>query len=418
MPNRFRTLRIILLQAGLAMLLCACGEKPAPAPAPVSPARTGKTLLMHYMPWYRTPAVRGSWGSHWTGPDQQHHPDQTGPDGLPDIWSHYHPRIGLYDSTDRAVLECQLLQMKLAGVDGVVVDWYGLGRSADYPEMHVASCLLYDVAGELGLSFAACYEDRSIQLMVEWGELAPGQTTNHLAETFQWMQREWFAGAHYHRLDGRPLVLNFGPMYMRSPAAWAAAMSGLPVRPAFYALHHLWRTAGADGGFTWVHPDPWDGGFSDETVKVRIGEVFTYFSTNTAEVLVSAFPGFNDVYAEGHRRLDHRGGAVMRQTLEVAMKGPWPFVQLVTWNDYGEGTMIEPTEEFGYAFLEAIQEARRRESGPEFPFTAADLRLPERLLEMRRAGRVPAAALDRIARRLKEGACSEARRELDGLAPP
>ena len=84
----------------------------------------------------------------------------------------------------------------------------------------------------------------------------------------------------------------------------------------------------------------------------------------------------------------------------------------------GEGTMIEPTVEFGYTFLEAVQEARRRERGPEFRFTAADLRLPERLLEMRRAGRVPAAALDRIARRLKEGACGEARRELDGLASP
>ncbi|NBS55380.1 hypothetical protein EBT23_07505, partial [bacterium] len=27
----------------------------------------GKTLLMHYMPWYETPQGRGKWGSHWTG---------------------------------------------------------------------------------------------------------------------------------------------------------------------------------------------------------------------------------------------------------------------------------------------------------------------------------------------------------------
>ena len=30
-------------------------------------------------------------------------------------------------------------------------------------------------------------------------------------------------------------------------------------------------------------------------------------------------------------------------------------VQLITWNDYGEGTMIEPTMEFGYTMLEHVQ---------------------------------------------------------------
>ena len=420
----------IVALAATAVLLASCGEKPARKPAPmlvapvplpapvVLPEIQGKALLMHYMPWYKTPAVRGAWGSHWTGHQQEHNPDNIGADGLPDIWSHYHPLIGLYDSADPAVIECHLLQMKLAGVDGVIVDWYGISNTADYPEMHAATKALFDAAGALGMYFAVCFEDRSVQLMVEWSRIPPQGTTNHLAETFQWMQQEWFDQPQYFQHNGRPLFLNFGPMYLNNPEIWNAAMAGLPVRPLFYGLHHLWRTAGADGGFTWVHPDPWDGGFSDETVKVRIGEVFTYFSKNPAEVIVSAFPGFNDVYVEGHRQLDHRGGQVMQQTLEVAMNGPWPIVQLVTWNDYGEGTMIEPTMEFGYTFLEAVQDARRRERGPAFPFTAADLRLPERLLELRKAGGVPGATLDRIARCLKTGACAEARRELDGLARP
>jgi hypothetical protein len=31
-------------------------------------------------------------------------------------------------------------------------------------------------------------------------------------------------------------------------------------------------------------------------------------------------------------------------------------IQLVTWNDYGEGTNIEPTVEFGYGFLTTLQQ--------------------------------------------------------------
>jgi hypothetical protein len=32
------------------------------------------------------------------------------------------------------------------------------------------------------------------------------------------------------------------------------------------------------------------------------------------------------------------------------------YIQIVTWNDYGEVTMIEPTREFGYTFLTLLQE--------------------------------------------------------------
>jgi hypothetical protein len=31
------------------------------------------------------------------------------------------------------------------------------------------------------------------------------------------------------------------------------------------------------------------------------------------------------------------------------------YLQLITWNDFGEGTMIEPTNEFGYTYLEKLQ---------------------------------------------------------------
>lgn len=151
-------------------------KEPAPArkePVPPPASIEGKALLMHYMPWYKTPDVRGSWGSHWTGHQRQHDPDQTGEDGLPDIWSHYHPLIGLYDSTDRDVLECQLLQMKLAGVDGVVADWYGIAPHADYPEIHAATLALFAAAREAGMWFAVCYEDRSIQLLVDWESCRP-----------------------------------------------------------------------------------------------------------------------------------------------------------------------------------------------------------------------------------------------------
>ena len=396
----------------LGLVFSACRHKPIAAS--IEPLR--KLLMMHYLSWYETPAGRGNWGRHWTGHDQQHHPDKFDEKGLPDIWSHYHPLIGLYDSADPMVLECHLLQMKLAGIDGVIVDWYGIDNAADYPQIHTASRALFEATGKYGMKFAACYEDRSVKLMVEWGKLSREKIAGHLARTFQWMQKEWFSQPQYLRLNNRPLLLVWGSGFLQNAAFWASALDSLSVRPTVFGLHHLWKGVGADGGFTWVHFDPWEGTPTEDRIRQRIGEVFTYFSTDPNQVIVSACPGFNDVYKEHLRSLDYRGGGTIRAMLDVGMTGPWPLIQLVTWNDYGEGTMIEPTHEFGYMFLEIIQQSRRKELGATFTFSADDLRLPARLYALRKKGGYSASVLDKIAGMLNAGECGKARGELDRLS--
>jgi len=375
-----------------------------------------KLLLAHYMPWYESAEFRGRWGSHWTGFDSSHDPSRIRPDGLPDIWSHFHPLIGAYDSTDPALLECHLLQMKLAGIDGVVVDWYGLAEALDYPSIHAASQVLFDAAARHGMTFAACYEDRAVEMLLERGLLRPADAEGRLRADIGWADENWFGGSHYVRIDGRPLLLNFGPIHFTDPAPWATAFLGLPQRPRFFALHHLWRQAGADGGFTWIHWEPWQDAPADAVVHKRLADVFASPADDPAQVIVSAWPGYKDVYEETRPMLAHRGGETLRQCLSAALAAPPRIVQLVTWNDYGEGTMIEPTHEFGHAFLEIVQESRRQEGGGNGPaFTAADLRLPARLYKARKSGIARPGLLDDIAAALRAGDCHKARMLLDTI---
>ncbi|MBU0679277.1 MAG: hypothetical protein KJ626_14340 [Verrucomicrobia bacterium] len=375
----------------------------------------GKMLMVHYMPWYETKAFRGKWGRHWTGHKREHNPEHIGADGLPDIWSHYHPLIGPYDSADPDALECQLLQMKLAGINGVIADWYGIGKTDDYPLIHDATLALFDAASGYGMKFAVCYEDRAAELLVKRNKLQSQDLTTHLTETLQWMQEEWFSKPQYLRYQGGPLLMNFGPMYIRDPGVWKAAFESVRDRPTFYALHHLWRKVAADGGFTWIHHAPWEDPDDKKTILVRIGEAFSYFTKNPEEAIVSAYPGFKDVYGRGGKVLAHRQGETMRESLQVGMERDWKMIQLVTWNDYGEGTMIEPTHEFGYTFLEIIQEARRKERGGDFPFTSDDLRLPARLYALRKRGDIEPARLDDISSLLNRGSCVRARQGIERL---
>jgi hypothetical protein len=73
--------------------------------------------------------------------------------------------------------------------------------------------------------------------------------------------------------------------------------------------------------------------------------------------------------------IDDRGGAQYAETLALATSVKPAYVQIATWNDWGEGTSIEPSIEYGFRDLEKTQEVVRAQGG-SVPGTAADLRLP------------------------------------------
>jgi hypothetical protein len=54
-------------------------------------------------------------------------------------------------------------------------------------------------------------------------------------------------------------------------------------------------------------------------------------------------------------QINHNNGETFRTTLQKAITAGVDFLQLITWNDFGEGTMIEPTLEFEYSLLEHVQ---------------------------------------------------------------
>src|SRR5690606_33503416 len=82
--------------------------------------------------------------------------------------------------------------------------------------------------------------------------------------------------------------------------------------------------------------------------------------------------------------IDGRGGDTLRETLAMAIEANAAIIQLTTWNDYGDGTIIEPTEETGYLFTEIMQETRASPDA-DFAGTPGDLPLPLRIFELRKA---------------------------------
>jgi hypothetical protein len=385
----------------LGVVLCACAG-PGAAGRDVGVARP--LVLAHYMAWFAAPPRSEAWGWHWTMGSVD---PGVMVGGKARVASHYTPMIGAYDSGDPAVLEYHLLTMKLAGIDGVIVDWYGPADHHDYAMIHRNTALLFEMAGRLGMRVCVCYEDRVVSQMVLDGVLRESERVARARADLEWLEREWFVLPHYARLAGKPLLLSFGFEGLREDE-WAGVMAGRGDRVVYLSEHR--RRAVAAGAFDWPVP----GEYPASVERFEAG------SGGDGVRAPVAFPRFHDYYGEAgvHAswgRIDDDGGRTWDGTLGRALRSGAAVVQIATWNDWGEGTMVEPSVEFGFRDLEVLLGVR---GGRGVEGGADDLRLPLRLLALRRLSeeRRPASReLDRVAGLLAARDVRAARRALARL---
>ena len=347
----------------LALLLGAL----AAGAQPVAVTKTNpQTVYMHYMPWFETPATNsGKWGLHWTMANQN--PNIIDPTtGQRQIASHYYPLIGPYASSDPDVLEYHLLLMKYAGVDGVLIDYYGQGGN-DLPLLLRNTNALVPRTADVGLSFAVVFED-------QFATTLAAATAN-----MKYVGDNYFSRPNYAQAAGKPLVLTFGPQKYQTPAAWTQILGALPTPPTFLTLWYQSQQAGSNaaGEFSWIYSDSTRGLTNFDVVRsARLG-----FAGG------SAWPGFNSFYAQGgwagptwKISRQNASGPMLTQTLTLASQyqSHLGFVQLVTMNDFGEGTQLEPTKENGFTDLVRVQQFTG------VPYTETELRLVYQLYLLRK----------------------------------
>ena len=330
----------------------------------VVPKTNPMKVYTHYMPWFETPATLGpnNWGYHWKFNNRN--PNIIDANGKRQIASHYYPKIGPYASSDPDVIENHLLLMKLSGIDGVMIDWYGVqGTNGDIGSLLNNSNALISKVDDFGLKFSVVMEDRFST--VSSSNLTPD--INKAKANMAYLRNNYFNNPSYIRQNAGadPLVGVFGPIRFQTESQWTQilAEAGEPVD--FNTLWYEKNDAGvnADGEYAWIYEDEnLDDHFAHQTNFLNIR------APTLGTAGAAAYPGFNDYYEEGGVgnvvpfEIPHNNGqtldALLNQVQSVANQHPTriDFLQLATWNDFGEGTMLEPTLETGFSYLERIQQ--------------------------------------------------------------
>jgi hypothetical protein len=111
-------LGLALLGAALTLLVPTLAW--AAFDVPCDPGN-GRSVAIFYYAWYGTPDRDGQW-QHW---------DQQGAEPPHDLGSSYYPARGAYSSDDAAVVAAHMSEIAEAGVDTVIVSWWGRGSEED-----------------------------------------------------------------------------------------------------------------------------------------------------------------------------------------------------------------------------------------------------------------------------------------------
>lgn len=293
-------------------------------------------IYAHFMPWFCLPAdASGKCGGHVT----------TG-----------------YESNDATQVDRQVTDMISRGLDGAIVDWYGphnTHHNAVTIKLMQEAESRVDGAGNPVFEFAITEDQGALKACHDNGwqscDCWPAGSTNctvttQLVNDLNYAYSTFYSSPAYMRRGGRPVVFFFIDESQYT-IDWSWARSNVQGNPLFvFRNSGAFNHAQSNGGFSWL--DTSGDTASDPASLAYLNNFYDTAKARTdgPQVFGSAYKGFNDALAgwapSPPRDIAQRCGQTWLDTWAEANRNyssavQLANVQLVTWNDYDEGTELE-----------------------------------------------------------------------------
>lgn len=246
-----------------------------------------------------------------------------------------------YTSSDPAQIHRQVEDALSRGIAGFILDWYG--PTADTMVNNTLLGLKTEAESQGGdFSFAVMYDGGALTNCYNSGCDLNQQAISDLTYAYKVAQQS----SAYIKVGGRPVVLFFDADRYGN-LDWPRIQAAVPGNPIFLfggaAESIAFGHSGGGGAFSWVlidsgNPANWQGAYLDNFYSA--GRSASQFAMG------AAYKGFNDSLAAwGLRRtIDQDCGRTWLNTFVEAnnfASAATAGLQIVTWNDYEEGTEIE-----------------------------------------------------------------------------
>jgi hypothetical protein len=311
-----------------------------------------KKVFAFYYNWYANAEGPVGWWFHWEGVKEDSIDSSTD-----------YPLMGAYDSLDERAISAHLEMARYAGIDGFIANWAGPGSFED----EVMPVLL-DLAEEYGIALSA-----------------------YSAATPYASHSAWMTD------DGRPVFFFYAPE-RGTPSEWLSLRTNLEDDLGPVVL--IGNTLDPDylGVFDGFHiyicmPEP-DGtvcleGYRSPMGRLKMGpRAMTLDDAFSAAYagelvpvdiklfLVSVIPGYDDTKVRDPGTFRDRMNAVLYdQSWNAAMQLNAESVLVTSFNEWHEGTEIEPSREYGFDYITKTRQYVEQYKGVTLPVPTADYSL-------------------------------------------
>jgi hypothetical protein len=324
-----------------------------------------RLVVAHYFNWFQTRDVSGNWRNwEWLGNGPKHSPDNVLANDRRDICSVFYPMIGPYDSSRPEVMEYHILTALAAKIDGFFIDWYGIPSV----EEQLFTPLL-DMADRFGFKMCICFEDKAM-FGYNYSVKTRDEAVQNAITNLRYILEKHAQKPSYLRIDGKPVVINFNwhePMDSVRPhahgfsaAEWERILAEVRKTSDIYFVHdyhcnrkeQYWDVS--DNMYPWLD-------VNGECLDQFLAEVQRRRADGRIEFVTTlAYPGFDNTgvwgWGDGPYVTPREDGAFYERSLGLAMSNDVRFLQIATWNDFGEGATIEPTLDYGFKYLELTEQ--------------------------------------------------------------
>ena len=301
----------------------------------------GHEVLAFYYGWYASPQLTGEW-AHW-------------PEGTA-----HEPLLGHYDSHDPKIVEEQMNAIRSAGITGVIVSWW---RAGDFQDRGMP--LLLAAAERAGLKVTVYYE-----IPKPRGSPTPQATEDDFVDilTRFGSHRAWLRSA------GKPVAFVYGRAVSELHLdGWAKVRKEVNRRyqDGVCLVGDGISTAAAkvfDGIHTY-NPTGQTANMSLDEIRAWARATYPKWVATAGKRIscLTVIPGYDDskLKRPAPRPTTERyGGETYRVLWQEAIAARPDWILITSWNEWHEGSEIEPSQENGDRELKATGEFARRFLGP------------------------------------------------------
>jgi hypothetical protein len=305
-----------------------------------------REVLAFYYGWYGNPATSGNW-VHWKNVDPANERIENSTD---------YPAYGAYDSHDPAIVDRQAAAVRGAGITGFIASWWGQGSFEDR-----GVPVLLDAAAKHGLAVSAYYEKIEGRDSKIEGNDRVGLTKAAVAD-LDYLLSHYAAHKAWLRAAGKPVVFVYGrAIHQLSPAEWQEVIAQVHRdNPGGVALvadsfeHNF--VAAFDGASTY--------NITGQTQHKTPPQLHDWARAAYPKMVAAAgpgkisnvtvIPGYDDskVGRPPPRPVTERwGGETYRALWQEAVAAHPDYVLITSWNEWHEGSEIEPSVEYDSIML-------------------------------------------------------------------